>query len=250
MPERADTTGRVPRRARGPTGHSRRIGVGLGALVLGLVCAGAAPVPAAGAAAERTAPGPPQTTDAARPTGPLSGPAARRDVEETQGPFVLDGQDFTVVLRYKALPGGSEAEARALVSLQIRDAAGAVQFEESYPYALGDGGFSASCTAGVRLLQGSNGCGLLIESACLPSAPLAGGPWRIVGVVAGRLAPVGKPLVAQGECGPFLPGAVRRTGELTQILPDVLDLRVWTGYFFASVPVRICLLYTSPSPRD
>jgi hypothetical protein len=33
--------------------------------------------------------------------------------------------------------------------------------------------------------------------------------------------------------------AIRRTGNMRQILPDVLRLRVWTGYFFVSVPVRI-----------
>jgi hypothetical protein len=89
------------------------------------------------------------------------------------------------------------------------------------------------------LLRGSNGTGLLIESGCLPSAPLSGGPWQIVGVVGGKLVPFGKPLVTVGKWGEFVPGVIKRTGNLTQILLDVLRFQVWTGYFFVSVPVRI-----------
>jgi hypothetical protein len=162
-----------------------------------------------------------------------------QDVEERQGPFSLAGQDFTVVLHYKQSPYDGGMDSRALVSLDIRDAAGAIQYRESFSYAVEGGAFSETCSAGVRLLRGSNGTGLLIESGCLPSAPLAGGPWRIVGVVGGKLVPFGKPLVTEGELGEFVPGAINRTGNLTQVLPDVLRLRVWTGYFFVSVPVRI-----------
>jgi hypothetical protein len=126
-----------------------------------------------------------------------------------------------------------------LVSLDILDAAGAVQYQKFFPYEVEQGTFSATCSADVRLLRGSNGAGLLIESGCLPSAPLAGGPWQIVSVVRGKLVPFGKPLVTEGKWGEFVPGAVNRSGSMTQILPDVLSLRVWTGYFFVSVPVRI-----------
>jgi hypothetical protein len=45
--------------------------------------------------------------------------------------------------------------------------------------------------------------------------------------------------VTDGEWGEFVPGAITRTANLTQILPDVFRLRVWTGYFFVRVPVRI-----------
>ena len=161
------------------------------------------------------------------------------DIEDRQGPFPLAGQNFTVVLHYKRSPHRGGLDSRALVSLDIRDAAGAVQYHESFPYEIEEGTFSETCSAGVRLLRGSNGAGLLIESGCLPSAPLAGGPWRILGVVKGRLVSFGKPLVTQGEWGEFVPGAVKRTGNMTLVLPDGFRLRVWTGYFFVSVPVRI-----------
>ena len=162
-----------------------------------------------------------------------------QDVGERQGPFRLDGQDFTVVLHYKRAPRDGGLGSRALVSLDIRDDAGTVQYQQSFSYTVEGGTFSEICSAGIKLLSGSNGTGLLIESGCLPSAPLTGGPWQIVGVVGGKLVPFGKPLVTEGEWGGFVPGAINRTANLTRVLPDVLRLRVWTGYFFVSVPVRI-----------
>ena len=161
------------------------------------------------------------------------------DIEEMQGPFLIAGQDFTVVLHYKRSPRDGGLDSRALASLDIRDAAGAVQYRESFSYLVEGGTFSETCTAGISLLRGSNGTGLLVESGCLPSAPLAGGPWQIFGVVQGKLMPFGKALVTEGEWGEFVPGAIKRTADITQILPDTFRLRVWTGYFFVSVPVRI-----------
>jgi hypothetical protein len=191
-------------------------------------------------AGEEEAARPPQDgSEAVHPAASRDSAQELQDIEDRQGPFSLAGRDFTVVLHYKRSPRGGGLDSRALVSLDIRDAAGAVQYQESFPYAVEDGTFSETCSADVRLLRGSNGTGLLIESGCLPSAPLAGGPWRIVGVVRGKLVPFGKPLVTEGKLGEFVPGAINRAGNLTLILPDVLSLRVWTGYFFVSVPVRI-----------
>jgi hypothetical protein len=161
------------------------------------------------------------------------------DVEELQGPFTLAGQSFSVVLHYKRLPGQTGPDSQALASLEIRDAKGDVQHQESFPHAVENGAFPETCSADVRLLSGTNGKGLLIDSGCLPSAPLSGGPWQIFGVVGTKLVPFGKPLVTEGELGEFVPGAVNHIGKLTEFLPDVLKIRVWTGYFFVSVPVRV-----------
>jgi hypothetical protein len=100
------------------------------------------------------------------------------DVEERQGPFTLEERNFTVVLHYKRLLGTTGPDSQTLASLEIRDATGAVQHQESFPHALEKGGFLETSSADVRLLSGSNGKGLLIDSGCLPSAPLSGGPWR------------------------------------------------------------------------
>ncbi len=130
-------------------------------------------------------------------------------------------------------------DSRTLVSLDIRDATDEIQYQKFYPFEIQEGTFTESCSADIRLLRGSNGTGFLIESGCLPSAPLTGGPWQILGVVGGKLAPFGKPLVTEGEWGEFVPGTINRIGNLTRILPDMIKIRVWTGYFFVSVPLRI-----------
>jgi len=161
------------------------------------------------------------------------------DVEEHKGPFTLAGLNFTVGLHYTRLPDQTGPDSQALASLEIRDAAGNVHYQESFPHAVENGAFLETCSADVRLLSGSNGKGLLIDSGCLPSAPLSGGPWRIMGVVRGKLVSFGKPLVTEGTLGEFVPGAINRMGPVTQTLPDMLKIRVWTGYFFVSVPVRV-----------
>ncbi|MEW5976667.1 MAG: hypothetical protein AB1898_12765 [Acidobacteriota bacterium] len=170
----------------------------------------------------------------------VTGVEPLEDVEERQGPFKLEGQNFTVVLRYKRLPGKVDPDSRTLVSLEIRDATGGVRHQTSLsPAIVENGAFIETCSATVRLLSGKHGTGLLIDSGCLPSAPLSGGPWQVVGVVEGQLVSFGKPLVAEGELGQFVLGAVSPVGVLRQITPDILKIRVWTGYFFVSVPVSV-----------
>ncbi len=229
------------------------------ALVLALVgfSAGCRHAPSAAAAQEQMArpasatpsavqppPRPPETQSRYVPQGGQATAAPvmaqkLEDVEEREGPFTLAGRAFTVVLHYKRLPGKISPDSQALASLEIRDPTGEVQHQESFPHAIEKGAFVESCSADIRLLSGSNGKGLLIDSGCLPSAPLSGGPWQIVGVVGGKLVRFGKPLMAEGELGEFVPGAINHIGNLTQILVDTLKIRVWTGYFFVSVPVRV-----------
>ena len=171
------------------------------------------------------------------------------DVEKRQGPFTIAGQTFTVVLHSKRLPGQMGDFADALASLDIVDANGGVQHHEEFPHAIENGSFSESCSATVNTISGSNGAGFLLDTGCLPSAPMSGGPWEILGVVNGKLVPVGKPLYAEGEMGDFVPGKINKIGNLTQILADELRIRLFTGYFFVSVPVQRGFLLSSWATR-
>lgn len=161
------------------------------------------------------------------------------DTEERRGPFSIAGQTFTVVLHYKHLLGETGPDNRALASLEILNAAGEVQYRESFLYTAEDKEFSELCSAYIRPLAGSNGDGLLLDLPCLPSDPLSGGPWEIFGVLNGKLVPIGKPLLTEGRLGNFVPGAITRIGTTTQTLPDTLQVRVWTGYFFVTTLVRV-----------
>jgi hypothetical protein len=162
-----------------------------------------------------------------------------QDVEERKGPFSFGGQTFTVVAHNKRVPGKQGDLAQALASLDIADAAGAVLHHEEFPHAVENGEFTDTCSVSVTPITGSNGAGLLLDTPCLPSDPISGGPWQIFGIVNGKLAPIGKPLHAEGEMGDFVPGKVSHMGNLTQILPDEMRIRLFTGYFFVSVPVRV-----------
>jgi hypothetical protein len=161
------------------------------------------------------------------------------EVEERRGPFTFGGQTFTVVMRSKRVPGKKGDFAQALASLDIVNAAGAVAHHEEFPHAVENGDFPESCSASAMPITGSNGAGLLLDTGCLPSAPLSGGPWQIFGILNGKLAPIGKPLYAEGEMGDFVPAKINRIGNLTQILADELRIRLFTGYFFVSVPIRV-----------
>ena len=119
------------------------------------------------------------------------------------------------------------------------DGADTVRYHETVPYAVEDGAFSEIRSIDVHPLEGSMGRGLLLDTGCEPSAPMSGGPWRILGLENGQLAVVGNPIVAEGEFGAFIAGPVTRMGTITQMAADVVTVCVWTGYFFATVPVRI-----------
>lgn len=161
------------------------------------------------------------------------------DFEVRQGPFTFEGQTFTVVMHRKRVPGKKGEFAEALASLDIVDAAGTIAHHEEFPYTVEDGEIPENCSARVNPITGSNGAGLLLDVGCLPSAPLSGGPWQIFGVVNGKLAPIGKPIQVEGELGDFVPGKINHIGNLTQILADELRIRLFTGYFFVTVPVRV-----------
>ena len=182
---------------------------------------------------------PPHTQQMSQTATHSSGEPELQDVEERKGPFTFGGQTFTVVAHNKRVPGKQGEFALALASLDIADAAGAVLHHEEFPHAVENGEFTETCSVRVTPVAGSNGAGLLLDTGCLPSAPMSGGPWQIFGVVNGKLAPIGKPLYAEGEMGDFVPGKVNHMGNLTQILPDELRIRLFTGYFFVSVPVRL-----------
>jgi hypothetical protein len=170
-----------------------------------------------------------------------AGQAQFDDVEERRGPYSISGQTLTVVLHEKRLRGQTGPDSQTLALIEVLNGAGEVQYREPFNYSVEAGAkeFEETCAAGVQVLEGSNGKGLLLDEGCLPSAPLSGGPWRILGVLNGKVTPIGKPLYTEGELGEFVPGAINRIGPATQILPDMLQIRVWTGYFFVSVPVRV-----------
>jgi hypothetical protein len=158
-----------------------------------------------------------------------------KDVEVRKGPFTIKGQTFTVVQHLKHT-GQEGAIDETLALLEIVDSGGVVRYRDDFPYAVEAGGF---CPASVKVISGSNGAGFLLDMACAASQPDSGGPWQILSVSNVKISPLGKPFSASGQMVDFVPGEIKKIVNLTQILPDELRIRLFTGYFYISVPLRV-----------
>ena len=164
--------------------------------------------------------------------------------EQRLGPFSIVGQKYTVVLyNRKRAPGTTQETGETLVAMEIRDAAGAVQYRRTFPYQTGAVEFSDAWSVSAGILAGKHGTGLLVNYDC-DSEPSAPEPepsswWQLFGVVNGKLKPFGGPLQVQGG---LLPG--QEIGKrLTTVSPDpqsdALEFKVWSKHFRLVFPVRI-----------
>ena len=222
-------------------------------LTLAVFSAGCKQMPPS-AATQQVAPLAVPTSTVAQPAAPQretslshtsqTGQAARvtveqpkvEDVEDRKGPFTIKGQTFTVVQHLKHTGQQGDAGEYTLALLEVVDRGGVVQYRDDFLYAVEAGGF---CGANVKVISGSNGAGFLLDMACEASQPDSGGPWQILSVTNGKISPLGKPFSTSGQMGDFVPGKINKIGNLTQILPDELRIRLFTGYFYVSVPLRV-----------
>ena len=163
------------------------------------------------------------------------------DFDRQLGPFDLEGQRFTVVLRKKRVPGGTAPDTQeTLARLEIRDANGTVHYKGSFPYQVSGNQFIETTDATAEALEGTQGAGLLVTYGVLPSTPLGGESWQVFGLFDRRLVPFSKPIVAEGQLVNDSPGVSGvRTSKEPNFKPDILRLRVWTGNFFVIVPLRV-----------
>jgi len=197
-----------------------------------------------------------------------------QDVRKEEGPFDLGRQRFTVVLHMKRLAGQGPAVAsdfqETLARMEIKDAAGRVHYDKSFPYEVSGDRFAETMEASAQLLRGRQGRWLLITYGTLPSTPLGGESWQVFGLfagppsapLAGRLVPFSKPILAEGQLINGKAGEkVVETSQEPKLQGDVLHFRVWSGNFFVILPLRIlgfqntigpawrCVKMTAGGPR-
>jgi len=191
---------------------------------------------------ESSAPEPYQTTN----------PAGLSGVEETEqqrGPFAIGEQNYRVVLHIKRLVAATSQQfAQTLAGLEIRDAAGNLMFEQSFPLALAAGGFQQSVSASVERFSGKTGAGLVVHyieqtPSIPPAQSRANEFWQLFGPINGKLALLPKPAIL-GEAGVGAPLKTVRmraaNGTVVTISqPDVIEVRAWTGNFYVFVPLRV-----------
>ena len=168
--------------------------------------------------------------------GQVEPEAAIRTVERVTGPFLVDGRPFRVALEVKQLLSGGTADSEfgeTVSVVRIRDDAGIVQFQSNLPYRVRGGRFEESTAVHAEILKGRIGSGLLLTYGVIPSTPLGGQSWQVLGIVNRKLRPFSGPISADGELAP-----ANTTWDET-LKADVLNFRIWTGNFFVIVPLRV-----------
>ena len=177
----------------------------------------------------------------ASPTAPVPTSAA---LEQRLGPFPVAGKEYTAIMRKELPPGAKPGEGETVVSMEIRDAAGASQYARAFPNVTQTEGFVDTLSVSVNLLSGAHSSGLLVsyDEYSEPSAPEIepSGWWQVFGVVGGKLRAFSGPILVQGDLLPADPNAKPSSPPPPFAAPeDLLRFKVWAGRFRLIFPVRI-----------
>jgi hypothetical protein len=172
-------------------------------------------------------------------------PQRIEDFERRFGPFDVSGQQFRVILRMKRVVTGQAVVdpdfGETLTGIEIQDAQGVIHYQNSFAAAeVSEGRFVETTVASVMPARGRLGNGLLITFGSLPSTPLGGSSWQVFGLLEGRLTQFNKPLYLEGDL--VNAGGEEQVVQASQepnLQGDVLHFRVWTGNFFAIIPLKI-----------
>lgn len=183
------------------------------------------------------------------------------DTEQHLGPFSIRGQNFSVVLHEKRLPGASDPRfAQTLSSTEIRDATGALAYQKTFQFGIEEGKLERSLKASASLLSGKYFTGLLISYRLKLSTGQDAEAWQVFGYQDGRYKPqdagfrvFDKPLRSDYPMG-------NPAAEMTLITPngtvtkpmvpegETFEFRVWTGNFYVILPVGVNFAHGKLAP--
>jgi hypothetical protein len=186
----------------------------------------------------------PSVAPPAKSQTPASG-APANESEKKLGPFSIADENYTVELRTRKVQGESTAEGGdTVVAMEIRDAAGAVQYRRTFPYVKGTEDSFESWSVSALPLTGTNGAGLLVsyDDYFEPSAPEEEptGWFQIFGVQGGKLAPFGAPLEVQGGLlDEYIDGQTYKAARSLGSQVDEVDFKIWTGHCRIIFPIRV-----------
>ena len=180
-----------------------------------------------------------------------SGAAQLEDFERRIGPLKIKDQSFTVVLHMKrvrvARAVGSE---ETVERMEIRDQAGNVHYEKTFPYDVEGDHFAETREIEARVLEGNQGSGILVTLEVEPSTPLGGATYQVFGLLNNKLVPFSQPLSMEGDLiqPEPTPEKVVKTSSEQGLQDDVLRFRVWTGNVFVMIPARVDWLQAKMQP--
>ena len=170
------------------------------------------------------------------------------------GPFDLNGQKFSVTLHIQQIRTGNAVPdpdfQETLSKLEIKDDQGNIHFSEDIPVSeTEDESFIETTSVSAELLRGKQASGLLLTYGILPSTPLGGLSWQVLGLFNSKLVPFSKPIFLEGDLvnAPAADQSIP-TAQEPNLQGEVLHFRVWTGNFFMIFPVKIDWLQAKLSP--
>jgi hypothetical protein len=173
------------------------------------------------------------------------------DTEQQLGPFSIEGQNFSVVLHQKRLPGATDPRfAQTLSSVEIRDATGTVVYQKTFQFGIEQGKLERSLKASARLLSGKYFTGVLISYRLKLDTGEDAEAWQVFGYQDGRYKPqdarfriFDKPM--RGDYGANTSTelqVVTPNGVVTKpMVPEeeIFEFRVWIGNFYVILPVGV-----------
>jgi hypothetical protein len=207
---------------------------------------------------------------AQEPAGPKTNVAHARayngnppmeDTEQHLGPFSVRGQNFSVVLHEKRLPGAIDPRfSQTLSSVEIRDASGSVVYQKAFQFGIEDGKLERSLKASAQLLSGKYFTGVLISYRLKLDTGEDAEAWQVFGYQDGRYKPqdarfrvFDKSLRTdfQGINTSTDMQIVTPNGVVTKpMVPEgeIFEFRVWTGNFYVILPVGVDFARGSLTP--
>jgi hypothetical protein len=203
--------------------------------------------PSAQVAATQTASPQPQSPaqQVSAANAPAQAPLPSASVSESPkhfGPFSIAAQSYTVDLETKHVQSSDE-NGDTVTAMEIRDAAGTVQYRRTFATAE-EQDFFESWSVSALALTGTNGTGLLVNYDVYsePSAPEEeSSSWfQVFGVLEGKLIPFGAPLEVQGGLlDQYSDGKTYKAARPLGTQADAFEFKVWTGHCRMVFPVRV-----------
>ena len=183
---------------------------------------------------------------------PYTGDPPLEDLEQHLGPFSINGQNFSVVLHEKRLPGANDPRfAQTLQTIEIRDEKNVVLYEKTFTFGIEKGKLERSLKASASLLSGKYFTGLLISYRLKLSTGEDAEAWQVFGYQDGRYKAqdakfriFDKPLRSDYPMGN--PPAEMKLVTPTDVVAkpmtpegETFEFRVWTGNFYVLLPVGV-----------
>jgi hypothetical protein len=167
-------------------------------------------------------------------------------LDEILGPFLVDGQSYTVALHRSAIPpadpndAGTGCSPATVVGMEIRNSSGVVEYQRSFPYKKCD-----STDVNASVLKGAKHSGLLIRlsmsyvSCCVDPPYDTDNSYQLWGSIDGRLRAFNAPMTVVSLRNGNKNNPAQAEVVSLDADSDAWNLRVFANKFNVIYPVRI-----------